>query len=130
MSGHLRIYIELRGHGARGPRYRVRMNKPDGMVIIDATTEPLYDAARVLLSKDIIGKIEMWDRQRPYCRLRGDIETLAKLTVSEGIHGITLRGYAERTASGDFEDQPSDEAQTEIGRPEHVVQVSRTMEAA
>lgn len=77
MSGHLRIYIELRGHGARGPRYRVRMNKPDGMVIIDATTEPLYDAARVLLSKDIIGKIEMWDRQRPYCRLRGDIETLA-----------------------------------------------------
>ena len=39
MSGHLRVFIELRVHGARGARYQVRMNQSDGPVIIESTTE-------------------------------------------------------------------------------------------
>lgn len=130
MPGHLRIYIELRGYGARGPRYQVRMNKPDGMVIIEGTTEPMFDAARALLSKGVAGKLEMWDSQRPYCRLRGDIERLAGLTVSETQDGIALRKYVERPASGDLEDATSQDARTEIGRPESVAQTFEAMEAA
>jgi hypothetical protein len=130
MSSHLRVYVELRGHGARGPRYQVRMNKPDGMVIIDSTTEPLFDAARVLMSKEITGSLEMWDSQRPYCRLRGDIEHLAGLTVSEGQDGIALRRYVERITSGDFAAKTISGPKNEIGRPESVVQTSRAMEAA
>jgi hypothetical protein len=103
MAGHLRVYAELRGYGARGPRYQVRMNKPDGMVIVNATTEPLFAAARVLLSKGVTGKLQLWDSIRPYCRLQGDIERLAGMTVSEGDAGMCLRRYVERTAGDDFE---------------------------
>lgn len=122
MNGHLRIYVELRGHGARGPRYRVRMNKPDGMVIIDGTTEPLFDAARVLVSKGIAGRLEMWDGQRPFCRMSGNIERLAGLTVSEGQDGIALRKYVERTDGGQFEDEAPEGAGHEVARPGRVLQ--------
>jgi hypothetical protein len=114
---HLRIFIELRSHGARGPRYRVRMNKPDGMVLIGSTTEPLFDVARFLMSKGITGKIEMWDGIRAFPRMRGDIERLAGLTVSEGKDRTTLRRYVERTASGDFELEASDIEEIGNGRP-------------
>ncbi len=127
MSSYLRAYIELRGYGARGPRYRVRMNKPDGLILIDATTEPLFDAARALLSRGIIGKLQIWDSVRPYWRMQGDIERLASLTVSEGQDGITLRRYVARAAGGDFEDDATQESQNEIGRPGRVL---HAMEAA
>ncbi len=124
MAGHLRAYIELRGYGARGPRYQVRMNRPDGMVIIESTTEPLFDAARALLSKGITGKLEMWDSTRAFPRMRGDIERLATLTVSETQNGIALRKYAERTGSGGFEESPIQGARNEIGPPGSVLQAS------
>ena len=130
MSGHLRIFIEQRGHGARGPRFTVRLNRADGAVLIDGTNEPLHDAARLLLSKGITGRLQMWDGVRPYWRLQGDIERLAAVTVSEGQHGITLRKYAERTAGGDFDDKPSRDVPTEIDRPRSAPQASRAMEAA
>lgn len=117
MSGHLRIYAQLRGYGVRGPRYQVRMNKPDGMVIVDATTEPLFAAARVLLSKGVTGKLQLWDNVRPYCRLQGDIERLAGMTVSEGDRGICLRPYTERTTSGEFDGEATEDAPGQIGRP-------------
>lgn len=122
MSGHLRIYAELRGHGARGPRYQVRMNKPDGMVIVNATTEPLFAAARVLLSKGVTGKLQLWDAIRPYCRLQGEIERLASMTVSEGDTGICLRKYAERTAGDDFGDEALEKPKAETGRPRCALQ--------
>jgi hypothetical protein len=128
MSDLLRAYIELRGHGARGPRYQVRMNQPTGMVIIESTTEPLFATARALLAKGITGKLEMWDSQRPYCRMRGVIECLAGMTVSEGDASICLRRYVERTASGDFKEEASDDAQAELGRPERVLRASGDVE--
>lgn len=127
MSGHLRIYAELRGYGARGPRYQVRMNRPDGMVIVDATVEPLLATARLLLSRGITGKLQLWDSVRPFCRLQGDIERLAQWTVAEDQNGIGLRKYVERTADGDFEPEPSDSLEIEIGRPARAVQASSSI---
>lgn len=117
MTGHLRVYAEQRGHGARGPRYRVRMNRPDGMVIVEATSEPLYAAARVLHSKGVTGKLQLWDSVRPFWRMQGDIERLAGLTVAEDRNGISLRKYVERVTGGDFEDEGDDMPENEIGRP-------------
>lgn len=127
MTDPLRVFAELRGHGAKGPRYLVRMNRPDGMVIVNTTTEPLYAAARVLHSKDVSGKLQLWDNVRPYCRLQGDIERLAGMTVSEGDRGLCLRPYTERTASGDFDGEASETAPEEIGRPECAPRVSVTV---
>lgn len=119
MVGILRAYAELRGHGAKGPRYLVRMNRPDGMVIVNATTEPLFAAARVLHSKGVTGRLQLWDNVRPYCRLQGDIERLAGIMVSEGDRGLCLRPYTERAASGGFDAETPGDAPEEIGRPEH-----------
>ncbi len=65
-----RIYIEPHKSSAR---YRVRLHKPDGAVIIEATTRPLLDAARIVLAMRITGTIEI----RPYARMTGSIERLA-----------------------------------------------------
>lgn len=121
----VRIFIELRGCGARGLRYRVRMNERHGLVIIESTTEPLFEAARLLLSEGIVGKIEMWDCCRTFPRMRGDIARLASMTVSEGQDGITLRRYVERIASRDFENKAPQGAETQIGRSGCVAQTSR-----
>jgi hypothetical protein len=118
MDGHLRIFIELRGYGARGGRYQVRMNKADGMVLVDGTTEPMLAAARVLQSKGITGRLEMWDSERPYCRLRGDIERLAAVTVTEGQDGIRFRKYGEHSQDGQELPEPSSSTRaTRNGRP-------------
>lgn len=60
------------------------MNKPDGMVIVDSTTQPLLDTARALLAKGVKGELQLWDATRPYCRMKGDIERLAGLMVLDG----------------------------------------------
>lgn len=130
MSGHLRIYAELQSHGARGPRYQVRMNRADGMVIVNATTEPLFAAARVLLSKGVTGRLQLWDSARPFCRLQGDIERMAAFTVSEGQDGIALRKYTDRTADGDFDPEASDDPEIENGRPARAVQASSSIREA
>jgi hypothetical protein len=57
-----RVFIE-----PRGARYRVRLYSPDGMILAEASAEPLFDAARVLLAKGISGEIEMHDMPRPDC---------------------------------------------------------------
>lgn len=121
---HLRIFIELRGYGAKGPRYRVRKNAPDGIVIIESTTEPLYDAARFLLAKGITGKVEMWDRVRAFPRMGGDIERLATMTVSDGQHGIALRKYVELSVGGDLDGNAPQGAQNKVGRPKSVMRAS------
>lgn len=117
MSEPLRVYATLRGHGARGPSFQVRMNRPDGMVIVEATTEPLFAAARLLFSRGITGKLQLWDNVRPFWRLQGDIERLAGLTIAEDQHGIRLRRYVDRTTGGDFEDEGDDMPENESGRP-------------
>jgi hypothetical protein len=124
------VFAELRGHGARGPRYAVRVNKPDGLVLIDGTTEPLFDAARVLLSRGITGRIELWDSERPFPRMRGVIEHLARKTVSETDAGICIRRYAERIVDGDFKDEGAAYALSTNGRPCVTMQASEAMEAA
>lgn len=131
MSAPLKAYMELRGYGARGPRYRVTMNTPAGMVLIQTTTEPLFAAARLLHSQGVSGQLQLWDSTRPFPRLQGDIERLSGLTVAEDQHGIRARKYVERTADGDFEDEAPEGAEIENDRPECAPPASTViMEAA
>ena len=81
----IKIYIEPTHHAvSRGPCYRARLNSPAGELIIESSTQPFLDAARVLRARGMTGSAEMWDSVLPYARMRGDIASLAKLTVKEG----------------------------------------------
>lgn len=123
--------MELRGYGARGPRYRITMNSPGGMVIVPTTTEPLFAAARLLHSQGVSGQLQLWDSVRPFPRLQGDIERLAGLTVAEDQHGIRARKYVERITDGNSEDEAPEGAEIENGRPECAPPASTAiMEAA
>lgn len=81
MTSHRIIISDIKRAGHRGPLYRVSFG---GAVLIEGTTQPLLDAARVLHSMGLTGTLEMWDEVRRYPRMRGDIEKLAELTVREG----------------------------------------------
>ena len=88
-----RIYLDLppkilrpdkdNGYSPGAPHYRARLGGPDGEIIAEHTPTPFFDAARKLLARGITGTLEMWDTERPYARLRGDIAEMAKLTVIE-----------------------------------------------
>jgi hypothetical protein len=82
MSGNHTISIQPTDiRGERGQHYRVIYK---GVILIEDTRNPEYDACRALLGKGITGKLETWrqDRQAPCLRL--DIERGANLTVEEG----------------------------------------------
>jgi hypothetical protein len=55
----------------------------DGPRLLNSTKLPFLDGARALLNLGHTGALEMWDYERPYPRMRGDIEKAAKLTVRE-----------------------------------------------
>src|SRR5690242_10863323 len=76
-----RIYLELPlRYSSRGPRYSARLGRPDGELIVIDTLTPFFDSARALRPRGLTGRLEMWDSERPYPRMSGDIEALAKLT--------------------------------------------------
>lgn len=107
MMGTLRLYVECRRAGARGLLFDGYMNKPapDGWRIISNSLAPLLDAARVLESKGINGKLEMWNADGTTLRMTGDISRLAKWTVSDGGHSpLSFRRW--RPAEGK-EDLPT-----------------------
>src|SRR5438046_2192148 len=80
----VRIYLDLPPrHSSRGPRYTSRLGSPAGEVIVTNTLTPLYVSARVLLTRGITGRLEMWDAKRSCARMAGDIAKLAKLRVEE-----------------------------------------------
>src|SRR3712207_2799 len=54
--------------------------------------QPFHDGARALLERGITGPFEIWDAERPYLRMAGDVETAAGLTVEEAdAGGIRVR---------------------------------------
>lgn len=93
MTPVTRIYLDLppkilrprkdNGYSPGAPHYRARLGGLDGEIIVQHTPTPFFDAARVLLSKRVTGTLEMWDGERSYPRMRGDIAKMAKLTVIE-----------------------------------------------
>lgn len=81
----IKIYIEPTHHAVnRGPCYCAWLGSQTGEPIIESSTQPFLDAARVLLARGITGPAELWDSVLPYARMRGDIAALAELTVTEG----------------------------------------------
>ena len=77
-----RLYISPTFPGSA--RYDGRLNAIDGEQIITGATEPLFDAARILHSRGLEGRLEMWDVVTPYARMSGVIAKLAKMAVREG----------------------------------------------
>ena len=77
----VKIYITNKGHGTRGPLYRVEY---EGEELVAGTATPFCDGARALAARGLTGALEMWDHERPYPRMLGTIEGAAKLTVNEG----------------------------------------------
>jgi hypothetical protein len=77
-----RIYIDgLPRYTNRGARYVVRLQ--DGPVLLTDAAEPLTDGARALVALGITGSVELWDAERPYPQISGDIERLAGITVKD-----------------------------------------------
>jgi hypothetical protein len=87
-----KIYIrELKGRGFAAGRYQVTLEA--GAVLVWAARSPFYDGARALEAKGITGPFEMWDRERPYPRMLGDVATAAKLSVREDARGMKIVPY-------------------------------------
>jgi hypothetical protein len=77
-----RVFISpVAGHCQRGPQYSVSF---EGQQIVATSVTPFLDAARALKARGLTGRLEMWDHERPYPRMRGDIEKAAGLRVKEG----------------------------------------------
>lgn len=127
MSGHLRVYIGTPRPGARGLLYDCRMNTADGLTIVTGTVQPLLDTARVLAAKGVTGELELWDAHRPFPRMRGNIERMAAVTISEGQDGLAIRKYVDHAADGDFRPGPSDDREIETGRPGRALQASSSI---
>lgn len=108
----IKIYIEPTHHAVnRGPCYRARLNSPTGELIVESSTQPFLDAARVLLARGMTGSVEMWDSVLPYARLRGDIAALARLTVTEGDRPPTFsrwKPFAERRERSKTAESPEE----------------------
>lgn len=90
-----KIYIEFVDEKIRqhGPLYDVEYN---GEIIL-RSHKPFFDGARALLALGVTGRFEMWDRERPYPRMLGDIEKAAALDVREtSKHGPRIVKYRKR----------------------------------
>lgn len=80
-----RIYITCTGYGKRGPLYTARLGSAQGEVLVSNTIQPALDSARVLVRRgaDPLGILEMWDTDRPYPRLTGQLGRMAGQTIME-----------------------------------------------
>ena len=80
MSTCQRIWIEATGLGGRGQRYRVIHN---GVTLIESTNNPEFDSARALLTRGIVGQVEVWRHGANFPAMRLDVEKAARLTIEE-----------------------------------------------
>jgi hypothetical protein len=85
-----RIWIEplrhpdgLPRYNSRGQLYRTRLDEPGGDVLVEQTVSPVCPSCRALMARGITGPFETWKDGVPYACLRGDIETMAGLTLEE-----------------------------------------------
>lgn len=83
----LKILIEPTKLGQKGQRYQVTF---EDEVILEDTSNPEYDACRVLLSRGITGRLETWRRNLSYPCLILDIARAAKLTVKDNNSGTPV----------------------------------------
>jgi len=87
--------------GERGQRYRV---KYQGAIIVHETWSPELEAARALLARGIVGRLEIWRSGKGYPdMLIADISKAAGLSVEEnenGVHGLRGGGRDRRISRG------------------------------
>jgi hypothetical protein len=84
-----RIYVTEDRIGGRGPEYSATYN---GETIVErCTTGVIFEAARQLQARGITGWLEMWDHERPYPRMHGEIDHLALWMIVERSKGVITR---------------------------------------
>ena len=90
-----RIYIEAVKYTNNGSTYEISFPvNPLTVQRKKGVKRPLTDGARLMLAHGQTGKVELWDRERSYPRMSGDVEDLAKITVSENEHhGPVFKRY-------------------------------------
>ena len=100
-----KIYLEKVKAGKRGLLYDVTY---EGETICQSTMMPLLDGARVLSQRGLEGVLEMWDRQRPYPRMRSTVAAAAGLTVVDTGNGPRFSKYRSRGASAGQDGEEED----------------------
>ena len=80
----LKLFLSTSTNSAKGPRYDVRIGSPLGEILIRRSIMPLLDSARALAAMGLTsGEIQLWDAHRPFPRISGKIERLARLAIEE-----------------------------------------------
>lgn len=86
--GALRLYLDKPALSAKGLRYDVHLGSPSGEIIVRGSFMPLLDSARALAAVGLTsGEIELWDSERPFPRISGEIRRLARLAIAEPTSG-------------------------------------------
>lgn len=100
-----RIYLEPTRRNVQGQLYRVRLDSPDGRIIVQGSVVPEHAACRSLVRIGITGQLEVWgpEGSTPRMIIR-DIERTAGMRVSDdAVEGLRVRSL---TASA-TNDNPS-----------------------
>ena len=80
-----RVYIDEVRQGKNNPIYDISFCLHGRTYkTMKGVREPITTAAREMAADGLTGPLELWDRERPYPRMIGDIEKLSRLTVTEG----------------------------------------------
>lgn len=78
------IYLEPTRVSRIGPLYRVRLDSPDGRIIVQGSIDPEHAACRALVKMGIVGRLEVWAPGRSTPRMIiHDIERTAGMRASE-----------------------------------------------
>ena len=77
-----------------------------GETIVTDARDPEHEAARALRARGIFGKLQIFDATGRH-RTTVNIEAAAKMTVSEGRRGLTLRKWQPLTGIADLRTRPS-----------------------
>jgi hypothetical protein len=75
------VFIACIGYGHSGARYRV--TDEGGRELVASSRDPEFDAARVLFSEGVTGRLKIWRASATYAAMYLDIEKAAELTVEE-----------------------------------------------
>jgi len=69
---------------SRSPHYTARLHTPTGEILASSSHGVIFEAARILHTRGVTGRLEQWVDGEPNYRLCGEIERLRHLTMAEG----------------------------------------------
>ena len=93
-------------HGSDRENFYLYDVSVDGETIVVDGRDPEHEAARALLPRGIVGKLEIFEATGKH-RTTVNIEAAAELTVSEGRRGLALRKWQPLTEIANLRARPS-----------------------